>query len=355
MLWKRIVHQVISAFIVWLSIMVLAESIHAQSSEDDSWQNGISEAWRFDTQALSKEEIAMAKARWVELEEKANDEWAGDYESGNGVHETYIRWATQKGFVMMDVNLCEARVIDVNYGETTSSPASIQFHPKLIKNRAYFDRAFLPVKWRGVHYLIPENQIAGFGDYVAGLGAYNDGLSQATIESGDFFYKTTDRGEESSDELPVVPTGYERFIKKPIAAIITTVGRPYIKVDLENEGWNDSITPVTINAGRTDGVKRRMTLFVLGSGNYEVVEIRRVELNSAQGVLVRQVRKNPGTKIDEWDDGKPLEYPKIEVGWMLSTSRIKQQMSFPGEKSAAPGGAIFNPTALRHALSANIH
>ena len=89
---------------------------------------------------------------------------------------------------------------------------------------------FLPVSWRGNSYLVPEDDIADFGDYVAGLGRYNEWAGNY-IEFAEFFTRfdkevpsveeTSIDSSEPNDLLkdqPVVPPGYERFIKKPIDA-----------------------------------------------------------------------------------------------------------------------------------------
>ena len=257
----------------------------AQSVPDDRWANGVSEPWWF-AEKLSREDIATMQSRWslIRDENQAN-EWAGDYFIGGDTHGSYLRWSAENGYVLVHVNKCEAKVESFEYGKVSASPTLIQFFPEFSKSDSGHTHSsqhqtptrWLPVKWRATHYLVPENGIAAFGDYVAGLGAYNFGLGGAgMIEVSDFFSKFTDEERDSAEGLPIVPPGYERFIKRPIDARITNVGRSYIRVDRENEWYNDLVTLVTVNVGRADGVKRRMTFHVLGSENSEMVKIRRV-------------------------------------------------------------------------------
>ena len=129
------------------------------------------------------------------------------------------------------------------------------------------------------------------------------------------------------EDQPVVPPGYERFIRKPIVALITAVHKSYVKRNSENDWWDDLLTPVTINAGRAKGLLVKMSLRVISSrgvGNGdEFVQVTQVSLHSAKGVIERPVRKRPCVKFSPADDCKNPDYQAIKTGWNLTTSPLK--------------------------------
>jgi hypothetical protein len=236
----------------------------------------------------------------------------------------------------LHVNKCAALVEGLEYGEALFSPVLLQFVPKLNRQAAGSHKhssnnstpnRWLPVKWRGAHYLVPENQLAAFGDYAAGLGAYNAGLGMFFFERIEFFYKLEAREEGSPEELPVVPPGYESFVKKPIDARIITVGAGYRKIDRDNEWWDEYLIPVVINAGSTHGVKPKMLLRIprpVGSDSAEEsVLIKRAGLRTSAGIIVRHIRKRPCVKIGEDDDCTEIEYSPVKAGWQVTTNPLK--------------------------------
>jgi hypothetical protein len=255
-----------------------------------------------------------------------------------------MRWSRQGGYVLMNIDKCAARVMGFSYGTADASDALVEFKTVFKKSSSHSHGhahsptpvkiRFLPVTWRGVRYLIGENEIADFGDYAAGLGNYNRGLSGfMIIDAHDFFYKIKDQAQKNQANedqpnkedkgLPVVPPGYERFIKKPIEAKLTSVGTGYRRVDPENEWWDNFIIPVTVSVGQANGVRRKMSLRLVGlegfGGLGEIVEIKQVGLRSSRGVIIRTIRKNPCVKFSDKDDCKEVEYGTLKVGLRLTT------------------------------------
>ncbi|HKR02524.1 MAG TPA: hypothetical protein VJT09_17740 [Pyrinomonadaceae bacterium] len=331
---RRTRQKIVTALVSLILITALAQTSSGQQDLYERWENGVSEAWWFADRATLAKEITAAQSRWklIEIENAtaATNEWAGDYFIGGETHGRYLRWAPRNGFVLMNVDKCQAMVMSLDYGKAAASTALIQFFPELdhqstgshthSRTRTVPNK-LLPVKWRGVHYLIPESELADFNDYLVGLGKYNGG---SYIESSEFYYKLNDREEGSAQDVPILPPGFERFIRKPIVGQITAVRAGYRKKDSENEWWDDFIIPVTINVGNSEGVRANMTFRVPGSeglgGMEEKVSVRRVGLHSSQGIIVRTVRKNPCVKIDEDDDCGGIEYPSIKAGWAVTTS-----------------------------------
>jgi hypothetical protein len=310
----------------------------AQTDAYGRWENGITEAWWFDATDFPAEHIGEAQARWHAIGAQSggakNGGWHGDYSSGGDTHGTYMRWSPQAGYVLMHINKCEARVMGFSYGAAGAAGALVEFKTEISQSSSHshghahtptpVKLRFLPVTWRGVRYLVGEHEIEDFFDYVAGLGKFNRGLSGfMIIDSPGFFYQITGQAAAQDKGSPVVPPGYERFIKKPIEAEITSVGTGHRRVDRENEWWDNFVIPVTVSVGRAHGVKRKMSLRVDGlegfGGMGEIVEIKQVGLRSSGGVVVRTVRKIPCVKFSDTDDCEEAEYQPLKVGLRLTT------------------------------------
>jgi hypothetical protein len=252
----------------------------------------------------------------------AADEWAGEYGSGGSeVGFTTLRLAPESGFVLVYVYTCLPSVRWLNYGRVVAKPHVIELVPSLSLHdlwRSERPVRFLKVKWGEWRYLIPEKQIGSFCDYVAGLGAFNGEAESDLV--GSFFVKRGDHADPA-DELPVVPPGYEHFVKRSVDATIVDVGVARVQ-ESDNPWWNDLVTPVTIDAGRMHGVRPGMVFYLYGSTRGETVEVRTVGARTAKGVIVRSTHK-PGVKIGASDDGKDPDYEPIHVGWRMSTSQHK--------------------------------
>src|SRR5262249_2408691 len=151
-------------------------------------------------------------------------------------------------------------------------------------------------------YLVPENQIVDFCDYVAGLGKFNDWAGNYVEVVG--FFEKFDRetaatlGELARPaaavteqmDLPLLPPGFERFVKKPIDVQILQVGLPWRRHS-DNLWWDDLVVPVTIDAGQVEGVRPRMKFMIAGSG--EIISATRVGAHRSQATIVRSIRKKP--------------------------------------------------------------
>jgi hypothetical protein len=330
------------------SINGQAQNFSLELDSNGRWVNGVTEPWWF-SESAPKEDVAAAQRQWKVIGNEtitAGDSlWAGDYFIGGDTHGSYLRWSLQNGFVLFHVNKCEARVMGFSYGKVVFSPSLIQLLPeKTVSDSTkhghnrHSTLRLLPIRWRQVRYLVPENKMADFADYVAGLGEYNDS-SFTLIEYAQFFSQSVAqtpglagsavRNKNSLDFIePVVPPGYERFIKKPIDAKITGKGKSYLRRNPENEWWDDLVIPVTIDAGSADGLKTKMSLRVVGSEGFgsddEVVKTMKVGLHSARGVIERPVRKRPCVKFDPADDCKDPDYQPVKLGSRVTTNPVRE-------------------------------
>ena len=303
----------LGGLIALCALLLTAVPSTAQFAPHERWENGITESWWFASN-INGEDAVNAQELWRriggERESPGSSEWAGDYFTGSEVHGTYLRWSSQIGYVMADVDKCAATVMRLSYGRVSVSSELIEFVPERTSPAAEahsgrgrhtarpMPTRLIPARWRSFYYLIPEQRIEEFGDYVAGLG-------ERDVLLDEFFSKTVSAARpESSAEVPIVPARYAHLIKRPIEAQIIAVGRSYFR--RSNNQWRELVIPVRINAGSENGVRRGMTLHVRDSENNELVEVTRIGLRSSQGIVVR--------------DSADRSYPPITVSWRLTTS-----------------------------------
>lgn len=318
----------LTAFALYLLFAGAAAAQEPQAAvvADDRWQNGVTEPWWFNSHRYTPEQAAAARAVWERVG-AVRDAWAGDYVISMETRAHYLRWSP-KGFVSFNVNTCMANVDSLAYAETVSdSPDEVMVVDS--EGRA---RIYVKVKWGEQRYLVEKYEVASFCDYVAGLGAYNAPSNAGFVE---FFIHSED-GEKPTALRPTVPPEYQEHVRGPIDARVTRVGKAYVEANTENEWYDDLVTPVRISAGSDRGLRRGMTLHALDSDDYdERVELTRVGRDYALGIFVRAVRKHPGVKMGEWDDGKDEQPAPIAVGWRLTTSLHKRKLHAQAAMAAA--------------------
>ena len=310
------------------------------------WINGITEPWWFPDN-ISAEDIKSAQSVWSSIgKQTALDGLMGDYFIGSDTHGGYLRWMDGR-YVLFNVDKCQAKVMAFSYGTVVFSPDLVQLIPEKKASGSTNHRhgpetklRFLPVIWRNTRYLVPENEIAEFGNYVAGLGEYNS-PDFIFLEFAQFFVKLRDTASSAVEDpggiqrrrsdlfiVPSVPQGYERFIKKPIDGNIVSRAKSYVRKNAENEWWDDLIIPVSINVGSANGLKEKMFLRVVGTdgfgGNLEYVEITKVGFKLSRGIIARPIRKIPCIKFAPTDDCENPDYQAIKVGFRVTTNPVRE-------------------------------
>lgn len=341
---------------------------HAQLDEDGRWVNGVTESW-WPGDGIAEADAAAAAARWKEIgDELARDGAAGsagDYFLGGDTSGTYMRWSPRAGFVIAAVNKCEASVRAITYGKVRATQTLVEFFPEVRKvsprqrdGEGEERKAaatpevirFVPVGWRGEHMLIPEDAMDDFGDYLSGLGRYNghpvmvyddeysnfltrfearrgpagpDESADSAAEDSD----AADSGKPASYAPPVVPPGYERFLKKPVEATVTAVGRRSVKRDYNLESPNNSvvyesasITRVTIGAGTAQGVKDRMVFSVVEPREDALVFVLRAGENESEAIVVRELYDGGAETFRDHAKDRDKRHPAVSAGWKLTTN-----------------------------------
>jgi hypothetical protein len=333
-------------FVSLQGLIVSGQGFDGELDQQGRWINGVTEPWWFPDN-IPAEDVKSAQSVWSSIgNQSAVDGLTGDYFIGGDTHGGYLRWIDGR-YVLFNVDKCQAKVMAFSYGTVVSTPGLVQLIPERKASGATNHRhgpetnlRFLPVTWRNARYLVPENEIAEFGDYVAGLGKYNS-HDFTLLEYAQFFFKprnTTSSSESATIEkrrdlfvVPLVPQGYEKFIKRPIDGNIVARAKAYVRHNPENEWWNDLIIPVSLNVGSAKGLKEKMVVRVPGTegfgGSEEYVEITKVSLNSARGIIARPVRKLPCIKFDPADDCRNPDYPVIKAGLRVTTNPVREDDS----------------------------
>lgn len=315
------------------------QRIEAQVDKWGAWENGITEAWWLSSKTFTNEDLADAIARWNSIGEVKSPGWEGDYFNGSEVHGTYVRWSPAKGFIIADVDKCQALVMGITYGRVVSTPNTIQFIPEFSKsskphghhsqNRENKPLSFVPVKWRDSLYLIPENELGDFTDYVAGLGDFNalNAMEESLPES--YFYSKY-IGKTPGTDTPVLPAEYQQLVKKPITGEITAVvGRKLQRnysyefksksFSFGNQHELASLTFVTVNIGSRQGAKKDLFLRVTQPNLGETIRLVEVGPTSSKAVLVRDFENRKETYYDN-DAEREREYPRVKAGWTVTTA-----------------------------------
>lgn len=323
----------------------------AQLDADGRWVNGVTESWWPDD-GITGADASAAAARWKEIGDdlaRAGVEgWAGDYFRGGDTHGTYMRWSPRAGFVIASVDKCRAAVMHLVYGRVEATPGLVRFFPEFEKFSAHAHGGagehrhaptphalvrYVPVEWRGERLLVAEGEADNFGDYVAGLGEYNGRGALLLLEFAEFFTRADARPGEGAganarapNAPPVVPAGYEKFLKKPVEATVTAVGRRSLKRDYMVElPYNSfqynlgSFTRVTISAGTSQGIKDRTVFRVVEPDEGDTVIVMRAGENESEALIVRQVDERGRETFDD-DESQGKKHSKVAVGWKLTTS-----------------------------------
>lgn len=320
--------------------LVAANPTPAQVDRWGAWQNGITESWWLSSNTFTNDEAANAIARWKLIGEVSSQEWAGDYFSGNETHGTYVRWTPEGGFIIADVDKCQALVMAITYGRVNATPKIIQFIPEFSKNSKTHGHSsrqrevvvlnFIPVKWRESLFLIPENEIRDFADYVAGLGQFNALNGTEALLPESHFYSKYAGKIAVPRETPLLPDSYQRFVKKPITGKITAVLSRKVQRNYSYEFTSDflsfanqydlaSLTLVRVNIGSIHGAKKDLFLKVTKPDLGESVRLIDVGPTYSRALLVRAVEKHKETYYDH-ETQRERTYPRPGMGWRLTTA-----------------------------------
>ena len=311
-----------------LLLLLSSGAVRPQEDVYSKWDNGIiHSSWDL---GLEKEEREKMLRLWESIGEDlktGRNGLAGTYVKDGYNAGYFLRWSVNKGYVLVpyfDQNL----ITDFSYGSVDFVDASeVNFTPErdLRKGGRSIDE--VPRKWAAVgQYFVPVEMLGDFGEYMAGLGQYNEFNGQCCEFAPNFLAVRIDGPDEKVD-YPVPPK-YARFIKRPVEAEIKFVGK---KKTVEDWGYDGKLysqalgrvvlIPVRINAGSARGLKRNMLLRLVGQpDSYLYLQVMHVARRTASGYVVWDLpdeRRETYTDFER-DQLKPL--PPIKVGAKVTTS-----------------------------------
>ena len=316
-----------------------ASPARAQVDKWGAWENGVTEAWWMSSNTFTNDDVTNAIARWKQIGEVSSAGWEGDYFSGSEVHGTYVRWSATGGFIIADVDKCQALVMAVTYGRVKAGSDVVQFIPEFSKsskshghhNREREDAVlnFIPVKWRNSLWLIRQKELSDFTDYAAGLGDFNVLIGSMGLSESHFYSKSASNSA-LTEAIPLLPGEYQGLVKRPIIGkIVAVVGRKLqrqysyeFKSKLMSSGEHHdlaSLTIVKVNIGKVHGAKKDLLLRVIEPNLGENVRLIDVGQESSTAVLVRGVENGKETYYDN-NLERETTYPRAAIGWRLTTA-----------------------------------
>lgn len=308
-------------------------------NETKRWYNEFTEHW-FYFFDISEEEIRDSIAHWDRIGEdirNSTNRAEGTFGNGGDTHGDYLRWSEKSGFIWLNVNKCNGGPMKITRGRVSLTQSSVKFIPEKVlggtsshgnHNNGSSQQEFLFVTWRKADFLIQEKYITDFANYAAGLNL----ASSDFYDEGRYFSKVLQDYSGSVNELPIFPVGYEKFVKSPLRTTILSIGKSYRRSkpkELYDDGtaieqnYDDLVTEVKVNLGKSSGVSRETLLrfLVENEDDYSTdgVVIKKIYPNYSTGEYVIDIPKRNCKKSEyetcEFEPGRTLK-----VGLKLSTT-----------------------------------
>jgi hypothetical protein len=312
-------------------ITVLAQEV----PKSTVWENGVGKS-RWDTWHLEKEDVLKMKEQWDKIGDSlklSSNEFAGTYFKYGYMSGYFLRWSPEAGFIYIQYFDVE-HPCSFSYGKVSTNGLEVNFIPAYESTQSSCVKHSTPKTWIPAdsgRYLIPAREAKRFGNFYAGLGEFN-GFPSRWSEEHPFAYRA-DKDFKYSPKF-ILPPKFEEFIERPIEAKIISVGNRRLSTPKGNLGFPHqpekvSLTPVTINVGRKNGVKNGMEFLLTEAEDnyYQTLIITRVMEKTSQGVVIREIDdKGNDAYPDDFDENtdkfiyKP--FSKLMVGMTITTSPI---------------------------------
>jgi hypothetical protein len=317
-----------TSLVLLIAMLGPVRLVHSQVKYT-KWDNGIGHSsWDV---GMTSDEMKSMLALWDSIGKEVETEpnpLAGTYFKGGYDAGYFLRWSTNKGFVLIpyfDENL----ITDYSYGKISfDDPSRIIFAPERdLKGGRSLGKT--PREWTAIwNYLVPVESLKDFGEFHAGLGIYNEFNGQCCEFAPNFLSRKIDaKGSQPSHS---VPARYAHFIKNPIEGQITFVGR---KRRVKNWGyqgklygqWMDSaiLIPVRVDLGRDRRVKKNMLFRLVGEpGFIQYLQVIRPGIRTSMGYVVRDVSFGAKETYHDSDSDLDKPLPPIRSGIKVTTKPL---------------------------------
>lgn len=245
--------------------------------------------------ALSAEDQARAKTT-AGVEPLENPVWAGENNAGDTSWAGEYLLKYHLGGMKMNLNpkmrfTCDdygcLGLMDQNHGSLTWSNGILHLTFDLKNDGPWYagkNNEFIPVPWGERHYLIPSDEIVQFCNRV------NQGRDQVL-----FFLREGDE-KKPANGLPKIPEAFKPYLlKKPVEARIVSVGT--FTNGLTRADWKFKEIPITINAGKSQGLLPSMELWATGEHFFGRLEIQVVSDNESVCIVDGVEEEIPQLKV----------------------------------------------------------
>lgn len=327
------------------SLIILLSFISSSAQNPDLswalWKNGIKYRWF--NYHFEKEDALKMTAKWDEIGiglEESKNKFAGTYFQYGYMSGYFLRWSSEKGYIYIQYFDIE-HPCSFSYGNVSVNNLEITFIPEYEKN--VICPSILPKttprKWipaLGGKYFIPANEAERFGNFYGGFGEFNR-YYWDWHDAHPFARKWGDKLE--INENFILPKPYEKFVKKPINAEITFVGKAEIKKLDENENalfqefiFNHyySETPVKIDVGKNLGVTKGLEFIIPSEGDSQTLKVTKVRKNSSEAIVLRSVNEEKKEVYRYYDVEKQesfeKEFPPLKIGQKITTSMFVEEL-----------------------------
>ena len=273
----------------------------------------------------SREDVVKFREKLDLLKDAKFDEWEGIYTSDlTMIGTSQFHWKADVGFASLYVYSCQPELRYLNYGKIANSPDSIQVIPEYAANsprKISNTVRYVKIKWNDRHYLVEESSVSAFAEKAVGIFVEPDDAENENFQKWTNYWVMGDL-EKDLTGLPEFPANYKKFQRVPIETKIIAVGKRSIDKEIELGGElhtaESAVYPVTLDAGKTRGVKIGMRFFTADGDEIVITE---VSPNRSNGVIVRVIDDEDADKSDLCfdDDGNKTACPQIKNSLKVTT------------------------------------
>jgi hypothetical protein len=308
--------SVLFAFFLLSSFGFAQESI-----DDENWLKGFKTEADYleplvywDMKSFTLDDVARGKVRLKTVRQFApQNEWEGTYYANTFLGDNKFIWNASGGFFSF---YFYHTLKSLTYGKATDTPAFIDLEYEklpfsLAGKKPGFKSKLVKVRIGKTRFLVPENRLEDFCDRAVGLNTDSDDV---------LYYWMKETEQDSSERLeglPVLPAGYQKFLRHPIEATLVSVGKRKIipnEHSTKEYNYDDIHYQVTINAGRNKRVKKDMNFFVKDLGEW--IQLTYVGQKTSVGFIRREFGENGNEdcRNSEGGNGDYTECKEISVG-----------------------------------------
>jgi len=238
--------------------------------EESTWYKEIGRPYdgysRFDFTKYTKDEIQLAKTRFIQIEsDKSLDEWEGLYSRQTMLGQAELIWNSRRGFVYTYVYHTLA---SIDFGRVVLRGDSILLvsdRGPARRSRSFIKGEHIRVKFGDRHLLVERTRLADFALYAAGREVPEGQRAREIYTEEGFFWEKVGEEKKQIADVPVFPARYANLVRKPISSRVMSVGRARpkrTKPGTSDIVYVDHLRSITLSGGSRQGVRVGMTFWI---------------------------------------------------------------------------------------------